>query len=142
MTMHEKCPYSELFWSVFFCVWSECEEIFRISPYSVIMWENTDQNNSEYGHFLRSVMQHLVENNFGICQLTEVLKIYCLMDFYRSCFPAMVLFKYFVDFFDFFCFCFMSEKYYLSKLMLLCFRCQKISFLCKQNFFMDEKHKQ
>ena len=64
------------------------------------------------------------------------------MDFYRSCFPAMVLFKYFVDFFDFFCFCFMSEKYYLSKLMLLCFRCQKISFLCKQSFFMDEKHKQ
>ena len=26
----------------------------RISPYSVRMRENTDQNNSEYGHFLRS----------------------------------------------------------------------------------------
>ena len=25
-----------------------------ISPYSVKMWENTDQNNPEYGHFLRS----------------------------------------------------------------------------------------
>ena len=27
----------------------------RISPYSVRMRENTDQNNSEYGHFLRGV---------------------------------------------------------------------------------------
>ena len=25
-----------------------------IFPYSVRMWENVDQNNSEYGHFLRS----------------------------------------------------------------------------------------
>ena len=24
-------------------------------PYSVQMWENTDQKNSEYGHFSRSV---------------------------------------------------------------------------------------
>ena len=23
-------------------------------PYSVWMWENTEQNNTEYGHFLRS----------------------------------------------------------------------------------------
>ena len=37
----------------------------------------------------------------------------------------------------FFCFCFMSNKYYLSKLILLKFRCQKISFLCKHNFFID-----
>ena len=28
--------------------------VLRISPYSVRMRENTDQNNSEYGHFLRS----------------------------------------------------------------------------------------
>ena len=27
----------------------------RIFPYSVQMWENTDQNNSEYAHFSRSV---------------------------------------------------------------------------------------
>ena len=30
-------------------------EVLRISPYSVWMQENTDQNNSECGHFLRSV---------------------------------------------------------------------------------------
>ena len=28
--------------------------MFRISPYSVRMWENKDQNNAEYGQFLRS----------------------------------------------------------------------------------------
>ena len=36
----------------------------------------------------------------------------------------------------------LSNKYYLSKLMLLDFRCQKISFLCKHNFCIDEKHTQ
>ena len=29
--------------------------VYSISPYSVGMRENTDQKNSEYGHFLRSV---------------------------------------------------------------------------------------
>ena len=28
--------------------------------YSVRMWENTDQNNSEYGHLLRSVRLILI----------------------------------------------------------------------------------
>ena len=36
----------------------------------------------------------------------------------------------------------MSNKYYLSKLILLNFRCQKISFLCKHHFFIDEKQTQ
>ena len=39
---------------------TEYEEIPRISLYSVQMRENTDQNNSEYRHFLRSVKN--VEN--------------------------------------------------------------------------------
>ena len=50
----EKCLYSELFWSAFSCIRTEYGEIFRISPYFVRMWENADQNNSEYEHFLRS----------------------------------------------------------------------------------------
>ena len=37
-----KCPFSELFWSVFSRIWT------------VRMRENTQQDNSEYGHFLRS----------------------------------------------------------------------------------------
>ena len=53
-TLREKCPYSQLFWSVFSHIRIKHGEILRISPYSVRMRENTDQNNSEYGHFLRS----------------------------------------------------------------------------------------
>ena len=48
-TLREMCPYSELFWSSFSRIRTEYEEI------PVQMLENADQNNSEYGHFLRSV---------------------------------------------------------------------------------------
>ena len=48
-----KCPYSGLFWSAFSRIQTEYGEILSISPYSVRMRENADQNNSEYGHFLR-----------------------------------------------------------------------------------------
>ena len=50
-TLREKCPYLELFWSVFCRIRTEYGEMFHISPYSVRTRENTDQNNSEYGHF-------------------------------------------------------------------------------------------
>ena len=53
-SLRKKCPYSELFWSAFSRIRTEYREILRISPYSVRMRENTDQNNFEYGHFLRS----------------------------------------------------------------------------------------
>ena len=53
-TLHEKCPYSEFFWPVFSYTRTEYGEIRSISPYSVQMRENTDQKNSEYGHFWRS----------------------------------------------------------------------------------------
>ena len=52
--LRKNCPYSELFWSVLSCIWSEYGEIRGISPYSVQIRENTDQNNSEYEHFSRS----------------------------------------------------------------------------------------
>ena len=42
------------FWTVFFRIRTEYEEIVRITLYSVRMQENTDQKNSEYGHFSRS----------------------------------------------------------------------------------------
>ena len=54
--MRGKCPYLELFWSAFSCIQTEYVERLRITPYSVRMWENTDQNNSEYGQFLRRVI--------------------------------------------------------------------------------------
>ena len=54
--MREKRPYSELFWSLFSRIRIEYGKIRSIFPYSVQMRENTDQNNSEYGHFLRSAL--------------------------------------------------------------------------------------
>ena len=42
-----KCSYLELFWFVFFRNRTAYGEILRISPYSVQMWENTDQKNSK-----------------------------------------------------------------------------------------------
>ena len=42
-------------YSVSLSIQSECREILRLSPYSARIRENTDQNNPEYGHFLRSV---------------------------------------------------------------------------------------
>ena len=54
-SLRGKCPYLELFWSSLSRIWNEYAETLRISPYSVRMRENEDQNNSEYGHFLRSV---------------------------------------------------------------------------------------
>ena len=50
-TLREKCPYSELFWSVLSRIRTEYEEILRISSYSFQMRENTDQNKPEYGDF-------------------------------------------------------------------------------------------
>ena len=55
ITLREKCLYLEFFWSVFPNIRTECGKILCISPYSVRMQENTDQKNSEYEHFLRSV---------------------------------------------------------------------------------------
>ena len=51
--LHEKCPYSE-FSGPYFPTFRLNTEIHRIFPYSNRMRENTDQKNSESGHFPRS----------------------------------------------------------------------------------------
>ena len=56
VTLRKKCPYSESFWSIFSRIRTKYGEILCIYRYSVQMRENTDQNNSEYGHFLCSVI--------------------------------------------------------------------------------------
>ena len=48
--------YLELFWSTFSRIRAEYGEIRLISPYSVRMRENTDQNNSEYDGFSSSAL--------------------------------------------------------------------------------------
>ena len=55
LPLREKCPYSELFWFIFSRIRTEYREILSISPYLVQMRQNTDQSNSEHGHFLLSV---------------------------------------------------------------------------------------
>ena len=54
-TPREKCPYLVFFWSVFSGISTKYREILCISPYSLQMRENTDQKNTEYGHFSISV---------------------------------------------------------------------------------------
>ena len=56
LPLRKGCPYSELFWSVFSRIRTEFGDILPISSYSVRIRENTDQNNSDYGHFLRSLL--------------------------------------------------------------------------------------
>ena len=52
---------------LFYCV--KCVHILSYSgPFSVLIWENTDQNNSKYGHFWRSD-----RDTFSFC------KQYCLV---------------------------------------------------------------
>ena len=59
-TLRKMCQYSELFWSAFSCIRTEYGEIRSISPYSVQMRENGDQNNSEYGHFVAVLLSEML----------------------------------------------------------------------------------
>ena len=51
ISLHEKCPFSEFFWSLFSRIWPEYADF--ISPYSVRIQEKTDHKNSEYEQFFR-----------------------------------------------------------------------------------------
>ena len=66
--LREKCPSSELFWSIFSRIRTEYGEILRISPYSVPMRENMYQNNSEDRDILRSdeVLKSLLSSFLSI----------------------------------------------------------------------------
>ena len=66
ISLREKCPYSELFWSAFSQIRTEYGKILRISPYSVRMRENADQINPEYEHFLRSVYFWILPRHYEI----------------------------------------------------------------------------
>ena len=59
-----------VFWSVISRIGTKYGDILRISPYSVRMRENKKQNNSEYGHFLRSVMSQ-VQSTFPLGKITS-----------------------------------------------------------------------
>ena len=61
-TLRKSCPYSELLWSIFDRSQTWVRNLFL---YSVQIWENKDQKNPEYGHFLRSASFSLIET-FGL----------------------------------------------------------------------------
>ena len=67
-TLRKSCPYSELFWSAFFSIWTEYGEILSIFPYSVRLRENGYQNNSKFRYFLCSV-------GYGEKRLDEKAKV-------------------------------------------------------------------
>ena len=56
-------------------------EILRISLYSVQMWENADQNNSEYGHVLRS---DYVFRELHVCNALRSLVFHNAQGTYQS----------------------------------------------------------
>ena len=71
--LREKCPYPELFWSVSSLIRAEYGEILYIPSYSVRMRENTDQNNSEHGHFLPNYYaEQLLEVYSDSCQISKM----------------------------------------------------------------------
>ena len=60
--LRKKCPWSELFWSLFSRIRTEYEEILCISPYSIRIGDDTDRNNSEYGHYSHSDIEAYSES--------------------------------------------------------------------------------
>ena len=73
LSLREKFLYSELFCPVFSGIRTEYGKIRSISPYSVQMRENADRNNSEYGHFLRSVGNfRLLKSSQNSCSFTDI----------------------------------------------------------------------
>ena len=68
----------ELFWPAFSCIRTEYGEILRFSLYLVQIQKNVDQNNSIYGHFLRSVCRIPMDfcyEAISMVLLTGVFKI-------------------------------------------------------------------
>ena len=43
LRLHKRCPYSELFWSVFSCIWTEFGEILRNSTFSYLSVFNPNE---------------------------------------------------------------------------------------------------
>ena len=74
VALREKCSYSEFFWSVFSHIRTEYGEIRSISPFSVRMRENTDQKNSKYGYFSRSVGPYQTSIMEPFAKIVDYLK--------------------------------------------------------------------
>ena len=51
----KSCPNAEFYWFIFSHIWTQYGDLRSKSPYSVQIRENTDQKNSVFRHFSRSV---------------------------------------------------------------------------------------
>ena len=95
LVLRGKCPYSELFWSVFSRILTECGEVRCISPYSVRMWENRTRITantdtfyaSECGYFHIRVARITCEIGFELTinvHFAEVIKTVDIVLLYLS----------------------------------------------------------
>ena len=63
----------------------------RISPYSVRMQENADQNNSEYGHFSRSaILEEIFEMTRNLCVHPAWLMNFTISKFCYSSYMVII----------------------------------------------------
>ena len=69
-TLRRNCPYLDLFWSLLSRIQIEYGEVLCISPYSVRIRENTDQNNVEYGHAV--LLKIVLQNSYPATRLKQV----------------------------------------------------------------------
>ena len=79
-SLHKKCWYSELFWSIFSRIRTEYGGLLHISPYSIQMQENMDQKNSGYRPFSHSGCDQnnrhfFLKKNFLDCDTAGVISI-------------------------------------------------------------------
>ena len=81
--LRKKCPYPELFWSVFSRIRTEYGEIQSISPYSFQMLENTDQKTlgiwtlfTQY----RFIISEFIMISFSLLSMLIVMLINCNLE--------------------------------------------------------------
>ena len=73
-TKSRKCPYSELFWSVFSRLWNEYGEIRSTSPYSVRMRKMLTKITPKTDTFTAVIEEHLLNNALKDCFTEKFLK--------------------------------------------------------------------
>ena len=84
VTLYENCPYSKFFWSVYSRIRTEYWGIRSISPYLVQMWKNTDQKNSDDGHFSRSAALKFRANFLkNLQKIVKFYNIFCAIAWYN-----------------------------------------------------------
>ena len=75
----------EIFWPVFFRIWTEYRGLIRKSLHSAQIRENTDQKNSISGHILGSVTREVTGNSLsGNDNLISFLACRCFLKIWQS----------------------------------------------------------